>query len=337
MAPAAHTSQTPADGNLDNGAGITLGVRFTVSEALDIAAVSFYAPTTNTGTYTAGLWQTTTDDDPNGSGSGTLIESGSLASGSVTPGAWNDIPLDAPVTCTTGTVYTAGVHTSSGRFVRTANFYFTNSLTGDGVTLLQAGTDPSPPGLGSMLNGVFTEGASLAYPNSQFNYADYFIDVALDAGGDPIIRAVVTATETDAALTLGRRKQRTVATATETDSAFVLARRKRRAVGTTTEADTAIAIGRRKRRTVGTATSAETALPIGRSKRRTVGVAAEADAVFAVGRAKRRTVGVAVETDEALPITVPGSNIVHRPFTGTTTRPSTGTVVRPFTGVVTRP
>jgi hypothetical protein len=30
-----------------------------------------------------------------------------------------------------------------------------------------------------MVNGVFTEGAALAYPNSQFNFADYFIDVAL--------------------------------------------------------------------------------------------------------------------------------------------------------------
>lgn len=179
MAPAAHTAETPSDANLDNGAAITLGVRFTVSETLDIGAVSFYAPTTNTGTYTAGVWETDTDDDPNGSGTGTLLDSGSLASGSITPGDWNDIPLDAPVTCTPGTVYTAGVHTSSGRFVRTASFYFTNSLTGSGVTLLQAGTDPNPPGLGSMVNGVFVEGAALGYPNSQFNFADYFIDVAL--------------------------------------------------------------------------------------------------------------------------------------------------------------
>lgn len=179
MAPAAHTTETPSEANLDNTAGITLGVRFTVSETLDIGAVSFYAPTTNTGTYTAGLWETTSDDDPNGSGTGALLETGSLGSGSVTPGAWNDVPLDAPVTCTSGTVYTAGIHTSSGRFVRSQNFYASNSLTGAGVTLLQAGTDPLPPGLGSMVNGVFFEGPSIGYPNSQFNLADYFIDVAL--------------------------------------------------------------------------------------------------------------------------------------------------------------
>lgn len=178
MAPAAHTTETPANGDAANGAGITLGVRFTVSEELDIGAVPFYAPTTNTGTYTAGLWQTTADDDPNGDGAGTLLESGSAAAGSVNAGAWNDIPLDAPVTCSPGVVYTAGVHTSSGQFVLTTSFYNSNSLTGNGVTLLQAGTDPNPPGLGSMLNGVFTEGGALAYPATGTN-SDYFIDVAL--------------------------------------------------------------------------------------------------------------------------------------------------------------
>lgn len=192
MPPAAHTTETPSETDLNNGAGITLGVRFTVSESLDIGAVSFYAPGTNSGTYTAGIWETDTDDDPNGSGTGTLLDSGSLGSGSVTPGDWNDIPLDAPVTCVPDTVYTAGVHTSSGRFVRTASFYTSNSLTGNGVTLLQAGTDPNPPGLGSMINGVFTEGAALAYPASQFNFADYFIDPSL--ASDEAITGVLTVT-----------------------------------------------------------------------------------------------------------------------------------------------
>lgn len=337
MAPAAHTSQTPANGNAANGAGITLGVRFTVSGALDIAAVSFYAPTTNTGTYTAGLWSTSTDDDPNGSGTGSLLQSGSLGSGSITPGAWNDIPLAAPVTCSPGTVYTAGVHTSSGQFVLTSNFYFSSGLTGNGVTLLQAGTDPNPPGLGSMVNGVFTEGGSLAYPNSSFNFTDYFIDVSLDDGAEPIVRAVGTAAETDSALPLGRAKRRAVGTTTETDAALALGRRKQRTVGVTAETDTALTIGRRKVRAIGTASSTEVALPIGRAKRRTLGTAGETDTAVAVGRTKRRAVGLAVEVDEALPITVPGSRIVRRPNTGTATRPASGTIARPFTGVVTRP
>ena len=280
MAPAAHTTETPSEANLDNGAGITLGVRFTVDEELEIAAVAFYAPTTNSGTYTAGVWETTTDDDPNGSGTGTLIESGSVGSGSVTPGAWNDVPLDAPVTCSPGAVYTAGVHTSSGRFVRTQSFYSSASLTGGGVTLLQAGTDPNPPGLGSMVNGVFTEGAALAYPASQFTFADYFIDVAVDEGGQ--VLAISTAAETDAAVAVGRAKARTVGTATETDAAQP--------------------VGRAKTRAVATAAATEQALPIGRVKSRAIGTTTETSTAVAVGRTKRRTVGTAAETDTALPV-----------------------------------
>lgn len=284
MAPAAHTSQTPANGNAANGAAITLGVRFTVSESLDIAAVSFYAPTTNTGTYTGGLWQTTADDDPNGSGAGTLLQSGSLASGSVTPGAWNDIPLASPVTCTTGVVYTAGVHASSGQFVLTTSVFSSTAITGNGVTLLQSGTDPNPPGLGSMLNGSFTEGAALAYTATATG-SDYFIDVALDDGG-PIIVALGTATETDSAIAVSRLKIRTLGLASETD--------------------TAVAVSRRKTRTLGLATSTEVALPIGRVKVRTLGVATETNSAFAVSRTKLRTLGLASETDAALPITLPG-------------------------------
>ena len=191
MAPAAHTTETPANGDAANGAAISLGVRFTVSGSLDIAAVAFYAPTTNTGTYTAGLWQTTADDDPNGTGTGTLLQSGSLASGSVTAGAWNDIPLASPVTCSTGVVYTAGVHASSGQFVLTTSVFSSASIAGNGVTLLQSGTDPNPPGLGSMLNGSFTEGAALAYPATATG-SDYFIDVAI--AGDEAVTGELDAT-----------------------------------------------------------------------------------------------------------------------------------------------
>lgn len=284
MAPAAHTSQTPANGNVDNGGGITTGVRFTVDEELTIAAVAFWVPTTNTGTYTVGLYETTSDDDPNGSGTGTLLESGSAASGTITPDGWAEIPLGTPVVCSPGTVYTAARH-SSGRYVSTPGTFTSAAIAGNGVTLLQAGTDPNPPGLGSMVNGMFAEGGALAYPNSAFGLADYFVDIVLDDGG-PVIIPVGTATETDTAIAIGRRKTR--------------------AVGTAAETDTAVALGRVKRRTVGLATSTEVALPIGRLKTRTLGTATETSAAFAVGRTKTRTLGLATETDAALPITLPG-------------------------------
>lgn len=180
--PAAHDpSWTPSEADLNNGNGISLGVRFTVSSALDLGGISFYAPATNSGTYSYAFYSADTDDDPNGSGTGTLLDSGSIAAGSITPGAWNDLPL--PLSASTGVVYTARVHTSSGRFVRTSLAFQSAGITGNGVTLLQAGADPNPPGLGGMVNGVFLDNA-IGYPNTAFNFADYGIDVFI-AAADP--------------------------------------------------------------------------------------------------------------------------------------------------------
>lgn len=190
--PTAHTSQTPASGDVANGNAITTGVRFIVADATPITAIAFYVPVTNTGTYTGGLWITTSDDSPDGSGTGTLQRSASIAAGSLTGGAWGIIPITS-FTPSTGVVYTAGVHSSSGRIVSTGAG-LASAITAGGVTLLAAGTDPNPPALGSMTNGVFVENAALAYPVSSFNTSDYFIDVersALVTGtGSAILPAV---------------------------------------------------------------------------------------------------------------------------------------------------
>lgn len=285
MAPAAHTSQTPVSGNVDNGAAITLGVRFYAPDGATVSGIAFYAPTTNTGTYSARLWLSTAPDD---SATGTLLQSGSLGSGSVTPGAWNTIPLAAPVELDPDTVYTAGVHTSSGRFVLTSGA-FSSSISGNGIVLIQSGDDPV--GFGVSRNGVFTEGASPTFPTSTFGQSDYFIDVELDEGGQTA--AVGTATETDTAIAIGRVKQRAVGTATETDAA--------------------VAVGRAKRLTVSTATSTEVALPITAVKSRAVGTATETDAVFAIVGSKSRTLGLAEETDTAFAITASGGTAPVEP------------------------
>lgn len=276
--PTAHTSQTPASGDLANGAAIALGVRFTVSSAVTCSAVAFYAPATNSGTYTAGLWQTTADDDPGGSGTGTLLASASLGSGSVTPGAWNNISI-TPQSLSTGTVYTAAVHSSSGRYVATTGVFTSAGLTNGGVTLLQDGSDPNPPGLGSIRNGVFDENASLVYPNEVPGGTDYFIDIILSAGQSA---ALGTTTETDTAFALGRAKSRTLGLPTEVDTAIALGRSKTRSLGLTSEADVALALARGKSRALGAATSTEVALPLGRAKARALGVAVEVDTALSI-------------------------------------------------------
>jgi hypothetical protein len=183
--PAAHTSQTPSSGDIDNGAAITTGVRFTVSEELECSGIAFWVPTTNSGTYTVGLYETTADDVPDNSGTGDELATATATSGEVTPDDWAEVLFDTPVTLSPGVVYTAARHATSGRYVATSNAFNGASISGNGVALLQSGTNPNPPDLGAMRNGVFVEGADLAYPVSYFGLADYFVDVVIGAEPEP--------------------------------------------------------------------------------------------------------------------------------------------------------
>lgn len=106
------------------------------------------------------------------------------------------------------------------------------------------------------------------------------------------------ATETDAALNLGRVKIKAVGVATETDTALALGASKVRAAGVSTETDTALALGVVKARAAGTATETDVALGPGRAV--AVGVALETDTAINLGRVKARATGRADETDTAL-------------------------------------
>ncbi len=194
--PAAHTTQTPTSTDLNNGSAITTGVRFTVSGTVACAGIAFWVPATNTGTYTVGLYQTTADDVPADSGTGTLLASATVAAASVSAGGWAQALFAGPVILATGVVYTAARHATSGRYVASTGVFSGATITGGNVTLIADTTNPSPPGLGTMLNGVFNVGVSLAYPASNFGQPDYFVDIVQSGGG--VVAKVKTVTLTAA-------------------------------------------------------------------------------------------------------------------------------------------
>ncbi len=301
--PAAHLgTDTPVLTDVNNGAAITTGVRFTVDATKTCDGISFYVPATNSGTYTVGLYQTTSDDDPGGTGTGTELATASIGSAFVTSGTWATVGI-TPQTLSTGTVYTAARHASSGRYVATSAG-LSGAITRNGVTLLAAGTDPNPPGLGSMTNGVFTEGASLAYPNSSFGNADYFADISLQTGQSA---AVATATETDTAQSLARLKTRTAALAAETDTAVALTRRRTYTLPVASETDMAPAVGQVKARALAVAVETDVAQALTARRTLALAVATEVDTARALGKVLGLL--VAVETDSALPVSIPGVSV----------------------------
>jgi len=191
----AHTTQTPALNDVNNGAPITTAVTVVFATAGQVTGIRFWAPATNTGTYTVGLWQVTADDSPAGSGAGTLLASGSVAAASVTANAYNTVPI-TPVSVDTLHAYRAGVHSSSGRIVATGAAYAGAGISNGNVTAIQSGADPVL--IGSLLNGTFNEGPSLAYPSDAFNATDYFPDVEFTT--TPPVDAVLAATAPAATL-----------------------------------------------------------------------------------------------------------------------------------------
>jgi hypothetical protein len=170
----AHTTQTPAQNDVNNGAPITTAGTFVFGQAGQVTGISFWAPATNTGTYTVGLWQVTADDSPLGSGAGTLLASASVTAGSVTANARNTVPI-TPVSVDATHAYRAAVHATSGRIVATGAAFASAGLTNGNVSAIQTGADPVL--LGSLANGTFNEGATLTYPSDSFNATDYFPDV----------------------------------------------------------------------------------------------------------------------------------------------------------------
>src|ERR1044072_1046037 len=153
------TSQTPSVTDASDGTpGITTATSVQFTEAGEVTHIRFYATATVGGTYTGLLWQVTAADSP--SPAGTLLASKVLG-GSPTPGTWNTIALDTPISVVPGTLYRTGVHNSAGRYVATNSFFVTPLVSGS-IIAESNGTDPL--GLGSLRQGVVNIGVSPADP-----------------------------------------------------------------------------------------------------------------------------------------------------------------------------
>lgn len=174
----AHTSETPGDGDLDNGAAITTGNKLSVASDRTAYALYFWVPATNSGTYTVGLYEVTNDDDP-GAPAGTLLVSASVGSGSVTADGFATVPI-TPTAVLSSKLYAVAVHSSSGRFVRTAGALNAAGITNAGITITQSGTAFLD---GVVRNGTFHEGAALAYPDTIFGQPDYFTGIDDETDG----------------------------------------------------------------------------------------------------------------------------------------------------------
>lgn len=173
-----HTTETPSLGDIDNGSAITTSDHYTFDAAGTVTAIRFWCPSTNTGTYTVGLYQQTAADTP-GPGAGTLLAFASVLAAGVTPDTWNNVTITSQAV-SSGNVYVAACHRSSGRYVATPGAFTSAGISNGGINALQSGATAGP---GIILDGTFDISATLAYPASNFGQPDYFVDVVYTASG----------------------------------------------------------------------------------------------------------------------------------------------------------
>jgi hypothetical protein len=176
------SSTTPATASAADGNAYELGVRFKSDTNGYISGVRFYKGANNTGTHVGNLW----------SSSGTLLATATFTGESAT--GWQQVTFATPVAILANTTYVASYRAPNGGYAANAN-YFTTSGVDSGA--LHA---PSSPQVGG--NGVYSNGASSAFPTQSFSDSNYWVDVVFSQTMPTVITGIGASGITSAAATI---------------------------------------------------------------------------------------------------------------------------------------
>ncbi|MFI7059048.1 DUF4082 domain-containing protein [Streptosporangium canum] len=135
---------------------VTLGVKFKANTTGIIQGIRFYKGPQNTGTHTGSLWTS----------GGTLLATATFTNESAS--GWQQVNFSAPVAIKADTTYIASYHTTSGFFSVTKP-YFTSQYVNGPLTALADGASGG--------NGVYTYGATSAFPTTTYQASNYWVDV----------------------------------------------------------------------------------------------------------------------------------------------------------------
>jgi len=161
VSPTTMWGDTVPQAQANNGGEVELGVKFRTSVDGAITGIRFYKVAGDTGTHTAHLW------DRNGN----LLASATFTD--ETSGGWQEVDFTAPVAVSADTTYIASYHTNM--FMYTLE-YFTAAVTNGALRFLANGEDGG--------NGVYLYGP-VSFPVNTYYSANYWVDVAFEAGTAP--------------------------------------------------------------------------------------------------------------------------------------------------------
>ena len=148
------------DGGADNP--VELGVRFQSDVDGVVSGIRFYKAATNTGTHVANLWSSA------GAKLATATFTGETASG------WQQMNFTTPAAITANTVYVASYHANNGHYSADLNYFSASGVDNSPLHALKNGVSGG--------NGLYTYGASSAFPTSTWNTCNYWVDVVFQPG-----------------------------------------------------------------------------------------------------------------------------------------------------------
>ncbi len=148
-------------------APVELGVKFSSDMSGYITGARFYKASNNGGPHVANLWTST----------GTLLATATFAA--ETASGWQQVSFPAPVRITANTVYVMSYHTGVGHYSFTPGYF--------------SGRSAHNPPL-RLLDSVYAYTASRAFPTSNYNSTNYWVDVVFAAMASSTAPLTVTTT-----------------------------------------------------------------------------------------------------------------------------------------------
>lgn len=206
MTESIFTTQTPVNGDLNDGVDYSLGTLFDSAVAGTIDGIRWFYPHTLPSSDVIGLLYSFTDDT-----NGVELARATFVAPVIE--SWNTVLFAVPVAITPGTKYVAAIWTP-GQYVSTSAL-FAAPITNLDLTAL---ADAAGAHNGRF---IFSVGVP-AYPNLSFGSNGYFVDVLFTPGAGPINVTLDQASEVDSARALSISETVQVDRAAEIDSASTL-------------------------------------------------------------------------------------------------------------------
>lgn len=153
-------ADAPTDVDLNDGAAIEVGTKFTASVNGFIKGVRFYKGAGSSGTFIGKLYDFNNPATP--LANATFV---------TTPSGWQQVLFSTPVSITAGTMYVVTVYSASGYYANADEYFNSFSQVSGSLT--------APAGNSSMdnsSNGVYFFGGQ-GFPNSSYQNSSYFVDV----------------------------------------------------------------------------------------------------------------------------------------------------------------